>query len=122
MLLSLSISNCLCFSSKEYKNYNIEKIDGIIRSKDRKREFRIRNSKKAKRNFLRNTFAITGVSVLGIGSVYLGRKCLNKNKTVKNGDVFRIDEKNIKEREVNGVKLSVSDQIWIAKNMILFKW
>ncbi len=120
MLLSSLISNCLCFSSKEYKDYDKNKINRVNCYKKKKKKFNAQRSQKS--NLLRNMIVTAGVSFLGIGSVCLGKKCFSKNKTVENGNVFRIDEKNIKEREVNGVKLSVSDQIWIAKNMILFEW
>ena len=120
MLLSSLISNCLCFSSKEYKDYDKNKINRVNCYKKKKKKFNAQRSQKS--NLLCNMIVTAGVSFLGIGSVCLGKKCFSKNKTVENGNVFRIDEKNIKECKVNGVKLSVSDQIWIAKNMILFKW
>ena len=123
MLLISLISNCLCFSSKGYKNYDKRKINGVNYYRKKKKKFNARRSKKS--NLVRNTVVTTGV---GIGLTYLGKKYFVKDSTIKSNGISepKLDKREKIDKtqgEVNSIESNMTtgvniDHIYLEKEYL----
>ena len=113
MLLSLSISNCLCFSSKEYKNYDKNKINRVNYRKKKKRQFKVKYFKK--NNIVKGAALLSTFALLG----YLGKKCFGKNEDNNSKKKQHVDK--IKKTE-DKIELSEADIEFIKRNFFLVAW